>query len=85
MDAVSYSDLRQNLKTYMDRVFHDHEPLIITRKNDENLVLISIDEYNSLMETNYLLSSDANVKHLSESISQYEQGKVEKKELIFHE
>ena len=56
MDAVSYSDLRQNLKTYMDRVFHDHEPLIITRKNDENLVLISIEEYSSLMETNYLLS-----------------------------
>ena len=85
MDAVSYSDLRQNLKTYMDRVFHDHEPLIITRKNDENLVLISIEEYNSLMETNYLLSSDANVKHLSESISQYEMGNVEKKELISHE
>ncbi|HPC72654.1 MAG TPA: type II toxin-antitoxin system prevent-host-death family antitoxin [Treponema sp.] len=85
MDAVSYSDLRQNLKTYMDRVYHDNEPLIITRKNNENLVLISIEEYNSLMETNYLLSNDANAKHLFESISQYEQGKIEKKELISHE
>ena len=85
MDAVSYSDLRQNLKTYMDRVFQDHEPLIITRKNDENLVLISIEEYNSLMETNYLLSTEANAKHLSASISQYEKGKIEKKELISHE
>jgi len=85
MDAVSYSDLRQNLKNYVDRVFHDHEPLIITRKNDENLVLISIEEYNSLMETNYLLSTEANAKHLSASISQYEKGKIEKKELISHE
>ena len=72
MDAVSYSDLRRNLKTYMDRVFHDHESLIITRKNDENLVIISIEEYNSLMETNYLLSTEANAKHLAASIFQYE-------------
>ena len=82
MDAVSYSDLRQNLKTYMDKVYLDHDPLIITRKNNENLVLISIDEYNSLLETSYLLSNEANADHLKLSIDQYKKGKAKKKELI---
>ena len=82
MDAVSYSDLRQNLKSYMDKVYGDHDPLIITRKNNENLVLISIDEYNSLMETNYLLSNEANAEHLKKSIAQYNAGKAKKRELL---
>lgn len=82
MDAVSYTDLRQNLKTYMDKVYFDHEPLIITRKNNENLVLLSIDEYNSLMETNYLLGNEANAEHLKKSINQYIDGKAKKKKLL---
>ena len=82
MDAVSYSDLRQNLKSYMDKVYGDNDPLIITRKNNENLVLISIDEYNSLMETNYLLSNEANADHLKKSIAQYTAGKTKKRELL---
>jgi len=85
MDAVSYSDLRQNLKTYMDKVFSDHEPLIITRKNNENIVLISIDEYNSLTETNYLLSNETNAEHIRKSIDQYNKGQIYKKELIENE
>ena len=82
MDAVSYSDLRQNLKSYMDKVYNDHDPLIITRKNNENLVLLSIDEYNSLIETNYLLGNESNANHLKKSIAQYESGKIKKRELI---
>ena len=85
MDAVSYSDLRQNLKTYMDKVFSDHEPLIITRKNNENIVLVSIDEYNSLTETNYLLSNEANAEHIRRSIEQYTKGQITKKELLRNE
>ncbi len=85
MDAVSYSDLRQNLKSYLDKVYSDHDPLIITRKNNENLVLISINEYNSLMETNYLLSNDANAEHLKKSIEQYNNGNVKNRELIENE
>ena len=85
MDAVSYSDLRENLKTYMDKVFFDHEPLIITRKNNENLVLVSIDEYNSLTETNYLLSNETNAEHLRKSIDQYKSGHISKKELLKNE
>jgi antitoxin YefM len=82
MDAVSYSDLRQNLKTYMDKVYGDHDPLIITRKNNENLVLISIDEYNSLMETNYLLSNEANAEHLKKYINQYSSGNAKERDII---
>jgi antitoxin YefM len=81
MDAITYTDLRQNLKTYMDKVIQDNDALIITRKNKENVVLISIDEYNSLMETNYLLSSEANAEHLKKSIAQHRSGKMSARKL----
>lgn len=82
MDAVSYSDLRQNLKSYLDKVYNDHDQLIITRKNDENLVILSIGEYNSLLETSYLLSSKANADHLKLSIDQSNSGKSTTRELL---
>ncbi|MDR1444544.1 MAG: type II toxin-antitoxin system prevent-host-death family antitoxin [Treponema sp.] len=85
MDAITYTDLRQNLKTYMDKVFQDHDTLIITRKNNENVVLLSVSEYNSLLETNYLLSNDANVEHLKKSIDQHKAGKVKSRELCEYE
>ena len=81
MDAITYTDLRQNMKTYMDRVIQDHDPLIITRKNNENVVLISVDEYNSLIETNYLLSNEANVEHLKKSIAQHKSGRIKTRAL----
>ena len=82
MNAVNYSDLRRNLKSYMDRVYEDQETLIVTRKNNENVVLISVDEYNSLLETNYLLSNEANAKHLTESLRNARQGKATVRHLI---
>ncbi|NBB90500.1 MAG: type II toxin-antitoxin system prevent-host-death family antitoxin [Spirochaetes bacterium] len=82
MDAVSYSDLRQNLKRYLDRVYGDREALIVTRKDNENVVMISLDEYNSLVETSYLLSSEANAKHLSESLSAARSAAAVERELI---
>ena len=81
MDAITYTDLRQNLKTYMDKVIQDNDSLIITRKNKKNVVLISVDEYNSLIETNYLLSNEANVEHLKKSIAQHKSGKIKPGEL----
>jgi antitoxin YefM len=66
----------------MDQVYNDHDPLIITRKNNQNIVLLSIEEYNSLLETNYLLSSEENYKFIKDSIDQYEKGKVQKRDLI---
>jgi len=85
MDAVTYSDLRQNLKRYLDKVFQNHDPMIITRKNNENLILISVNEYNSLIETSYLLGNEANARHLQKSIAQLETGKSAEKELLSDE
>lgn len=82
MDAISYSDLRKNLKSYLDHVYHDHDPLIVTRKNNENVVLISLEEYNSLIETNYLMANEANAKHLMKSINQANKKKLKSKNLI---
>jgi len=81
MNAVTYTDLRQNLNTYMDKVIDDNDSIIITRENRENVVLISFDEYSSLLETNYLLSSEANAEHLKKSITQHRSGKIKTREL----
>ena len=82
MEAVSYSDLRKNLKSYLDHVYQDHDPLIVTRKNNENVVMISMEEYNSLIETNYLMANEANAKHLMKSINQAKTRKLNVKKLI---
>ncbi|MCK5200860.1 MAG: type II toxin-antitoxin system prevent-host-death family antitoxin [Spirochaetales bacterium] len=82
MNAVNYSELRTNLKSYMDTVYEDHEPLIITRKNNENLVMISIEDYNSMIETDYLLSSEKNAEHLIRSLENSRKGITVEKDLI---
>jgi antitoxin YefM len=82
MNAVNYSDLRRNLKTYLDRVYDDHETIIVARRDNENVVMISIDEYNSLVETAHLLSTEANAAHLAESIRQAREGDTASHSLI---
>ena len=82
MNAITYTDLRQNLKNYMDKVIQDNSPLIVTRKNKKNVILISVDEYNSLIETNYLLSNEANAEHLKKSIAQHKSGKIKPRKLF---
>ncbi|MBT2582891.1 type II toxin-antitoxin system prevent-host-death family antitoxin [Planococcus sp. ISL-109] len=74
MEAVNYSSLRNNLKEYSDRVTDDFETIIVTRKNDKNVVMMSADEYNNLMESVYLLGNEANRKRLMESKKQLEEG-----------
>ena len=56
MQAISYSKVKKNLKKYLDNVYHNHDPLIITRRNDENLVILPVEDYNSLTQTNHFLS-----------------------------
>lgn len=68
MNAVNYSELQKNLKRYMDTVYKGHDPLIITRNNNENLVMLSIEDYNVLIETDYLRSLDKNSEYLINSL-----------------
>jgi len=82
MNAINYSELRKKLKDYLDQVYNDHEPLIITRKNNQNIVVLSIDDYNSLVETNYLLSNPGNSRRLLKSLEKSRAGKSQKRDLI---
>ncbi len=75
MKALSYTALRRTLAKTMERVCNDHEPIIITRKSEGAVVMLSLEDYESLEETTYLLRSPQNLKRLVESISQLEQGK----------
>lgn len=80
MKVVNYTDLRLNLKKWFDLVVNDVEELIIKRKDNKDLVLISLEEYNSLKETAYLLSGK-NRDVLMQSLKEAKEGNVESHEL----
>jgi antitoxin YefM len=82
MIAANYTEFRISLKKYLDRVEENNETLIIKRGSGKGTVLISLDEYNSIMETVHLLSSKTNSDRLYESIQQMKEGKVVSKGLI---
>jgi antitoxin YefM len=82
MQVVSLTEARTNLKAVFDSVYIDHEEVIIHRKGRENVVMISMDEYNSMKETSYLLSSPKNKERLLSSLKHAREGKVKEKELI---
>jgi antitoxin YefM len=75
MKALSYTALRSNLAKTMEKVCDDHEPIVITRKSEGAVVMLSLEDYESLEETTYLLRSPKNVKRLLESVSQLEEGR----------
>lgn len=81
MEIVNYTDIRANLKHWLDKVIDDVSSLVIKRKGRKDLVLISLDKYNSLKETTYLLSGK-NRDILITSIQQLEQGNVVEKQII---
>jgi antitoxin YefM len=82
MIAANYTEFRISLKKYLDKVEENNETLIIKRGSGKGTVLISLDEYNSIMETVHLLSSKANSDRLYESIQQIKEGKVVRKGLM---
>jgi antitoxin YefM len=82
MIAANYTEFRIALKKYLDKVEEDNETLIIKRGSGKGTVLISLDEYNSIMETVHILSSKANSDRLYESIRQIKEGQVVRKGLI---
>jgi antitoxin YefM len=82
MLAANYSEFRGDLKKFLDSVENNNETLIIKRSKGKGAVMISLDEYNSIMETLHLLSSKANADRLYESMKQLEDGEGFQKELI---
>ena len=82
MMAANYTEFRTQLKKYLDNVENNNETLIIKRSSGKGAVMMSIDEYNSIMETLHLLNSKANADKLYESIAQIKEGKVVKNKLI---
>lgn len=74
MEAISYSDIRANFSKIMDKVANNHNPVIITKRNRPSVVMLSLDDYEALNETAYLLRSPRNAKRLIESIEQIESG-----------
>jgi antitoxin YefM len=82
MIAANYTEFRTGLKNYLDNVEFNNETLIIKRGSGKGTVLLSLDEYNSIMETLHLLSSKKNAKRLFESINQMKTGKKAQHKLI---
>lgn len=74
MRIVTFSEARNKLKTISDQVVNDADYTIITRRDAEDAVVVSLEYFNSLLETVYLLKSPANAAHLERSITQYKQG-----------
>lgn len=81
MKVINYTELRLNLKHWLNSVIDDVEEVIIKRKDQKDLVLISLEEYNSLVETNYLLSGK-NRNVLLKSIAEVQEGNKKHQELI---
>jgi antitoxin YefM len=81
LDAIPYARLRSNLAAEMDRVCDDHAPIIVTRRAFSSVVMISLDDYEALEETAYLLRSPGNALRLLESIAALERGAGTEREL----
>ena len=82
MKIVSFTEARNQLKTVLDRVVNDADYTIITRRDADDTVVMSLEYFNSLLETVHLLKSPANAAHLQRSIAQYRQGQVTEKDLL---
>jgi len=82
MDHVSYTELRQNLKKHLDKVCDDRAPLVVTRRNAEPVVVLSLTEYEALEETLHLLSDPENAARLREAIADAEAGRLTEHDLI---
>ena len=81
MRAMTYTAARENLASTMDRVCMDRDPVIITRKRDQAVVMLSLEDYESLQETAYLLRTPANATRLLDSIENLNAGKIVKKRI----
>ena len=82
MDAITYTHARANLAKTIENVCDDHSPVIVTKSRDRSVVIISLEDYQALEETAYLLRSPTNAQRLLESMNQLESGGGSIRELI---
>lgn len=82
MRVVNFSEARNSLKLVIDQVIDDADYTVIARRDAPDAVVMSLDTFNSLMETVHLLKSPANAAHLARSIEQYRRGKLTRKALL---
>ncbi len=82
MRIISFTQARSSLKAVLDGVVNDADCTVITRRDAENAVVMSMDYYNGLMETVHLLKSPANAAHLAKSIEQYKTGNIKERDII---
>ncbi|MCL2080633.1 MAG: type II toxin-antitoxin system prevent-host-death family antitoxin [Oscillospiraceae bacterium] len=85
MIAVNYSNARDNFKKFCDAAVHDFETIIVTRKQNENIVMMSESEYNNLMENLYIRSDREDYRRLLESVEQLKQGNGKIRTLVSDE
>lgn len=82
MTAINVTRFRETLKDVLEEVVANHEPVIVTRPNGENVVILSYADYAAVEETSYLLRSPANARRLKESLQSYENGHGKEQRLI---
>lgn len=82
MRVVNFSEARRNLKAVLDQTSEDAGVTVITRRNAEDMVVMSLETFNAYQETFHLLRSPENAKHLATSIEQFQQGKTTERDLI---
>jgi antitoxin YefM len=82
MEITTYTNFRQNLKSFLDNVFNNHNPLFVTRTKGEDIVVLAKSDYESMQETLHLLGSAKNAARLRKGIEEYENGGGEEKSLI---
>jgi antitoxin YefM len=81
MNAITYTEVRKRLSETIERVCEDRAPIIVTKRRDKAVVIMSLDDYESLVETSYLLKSSRNARRLLESIKELEEGKGKERKL----
>ena len=74
METIAFSAFRENLRTSLQRITDNHAPMVVTRKRGTDMVVLSLEDFNAMQETLYLLGSAANTAHLFQSKRQLEQG-----------